>query len=98
MFRRWLRQPTSDFGSGLVHDPLRTKIFFLDVLTNTQAKRFVNDALDAIRNQLNLLERDGENNAEEESRTACFAARNAILITQARITWLEEVLQAMDDS
>jgi DNA-binding PadR family transcriptional regulator len=98
VFRRWVRQPTPDFGNGLLHDPLRTKIFFLDVLTNAQAMSLVNNALDAIRNQLSLLERDCDNSHEEENRTTYFAARNAILITEARISWLEEVLQGLDES
>jgi DNA-binding PadR family transcriptional regulator len=97
VLQRWLRQPTPDPATELIHDPLRTRIFFLDILTTRQAKNLVENALEAIRHRLSSLQRDCHNNPIDENPSAYFAARNAVLITEARINWLKEVLQGIGD-
>lgn len=98
VLRRWVGQLSPDPATELVHDPLRTKIFFLDILTPRQAKTLVKNALEAVRNRLSSLQRDCDDNPVEKNRTAYFAARNALLITVARVEWLEEVLHGISDS
>jgi len=87
VFRRWLRNLKPDLDVALMHDPLRSKLFFLDALTANQARTLVEEALDGLRNQLSSFQGYAEQNP--------IVGRNMLLVTQARIEWLKEVLKTM---
>ncbi len=97
VLRRWLRQvePVSD--TGLIHDPLRLKILFIDLLSRKQAQNFADSAIEEVRSQLELRLIDCENNSVSKDLGGGLAARNAYMLTHARLAWLEEVKSELDD-
>lgn len=89
--RRWLRMPIAQGDATLIHDPLRTRMLFLSALPCEEALSFVSDALEALRRALRQAQEDCRENPLREDRFAHFAAKNALLVTRARVKWLAEV-------
>ena len=90
MFRQWLRVPPGPNDSALVHDPLRTRVLFLAALPRDEARLFVSNALDALRRELPQAMEACRTSAKDKRPFSHFAARNALLLTRARIRWLIE--------
>lgn len=97
VLRGWVRRLDLLSEAGLVHDPLRSKLFFIEVLTKQQARKTVDDARAKLREQLVLCRRFSHDNPIEKDRGAYFAGRNMLIITRARIAWLDEVAEALVD-
>lgn len=95
VFRRWLRNLNPEADAGLLHDPMRSKLFFLDAISKAQAERLVRSALAELREQLRQFESDCEAVSDRKNSAAHLAARNTLLLTNARVVWLEEVLQSI---
>ncbi len=89
--RRWLRVPIAQGDATLIHDPLRTRMLFLSALPREEALSFVADALEALRRALRQAQEDCRENPGREDPFAHLAARNALLVTRARVKWLAEV-------
>ncbi len=89
--KRWLRASIALGDGTLIHDPLRTRMLFLSALPRTEALLFVSDALAALRRTLQHAQKDCRDNPVHENPFAHFAARNALLVTRARVKWLAEV-------
>ena len=78
-----------------MHDPLRSKLFFIKVLTKQQARKMVDEARAKLRDQLVLCRGYSGDHRIEKDRGAYFAGRNMVIITRARIAWLDEVAAAL---
>ncbi len=89
--KRWVRAPISLGDGALIHDPLRTRMLFLSALPREEALSFVSDALGALRRALQQAQKDCREKPVGEDQFAHFAARNALLVTRARVKWLAEV-------
>ena len=94
VLRRWLRS-SSPADSALPHDPLRTRMQFLEALPAAAATAFVTEVLETLTEQLASLERRSRRGDEGCSRFERFADRNAVLLTRARIRWLKEVREVL---
>ena len=88
VFRRWLRNLKPEVDAALMHDPLRSKLFFIDAMTNDQARTFVKKAMEELKGQIGGFHKFSAHNT--------VAGRNMLLVTKARIKWLEEVLDQME--
>jgi DNA-binding PadR family transcriptional regulator len=88
--RGWLSDP-SEADTALLHDPLRTKVLFLAALSPKEGREFVAKALEALHRQLATARADCRREAAGGSRDSRLAARNALLLTRARVAWLIEV-------
>ncbi len=89
--KRWVRAPMALGDGTLIHDPLRTRMLFLSALPREEALSFVSDALVVLRRTLQHSQKDCRENAIRQNQFAHFAARNALLVTRARVNWLVEV-------
>lgn len=89
--KRWVRSPIALGDGTLIHDPLRTRMLFLSALSREEALSFVSDALASLRRALQQAQKDCRANPVGENQFAHFAARNAWLVTCARVKWLAEV-------
>ena len=66
-------------------------MLFLSALPRADALSFVSDALVALRGTLQHAQNDCRDNPVEDDQFAHFAARNALLVTRARVKWLAEI-------
>ena len=92
IFRKWLRNPDTSTDLALVHDPLRTRILFLSALTSEQSREFVERSLIDLQHQASKIKKELKQLSDADDRCRYLGARNAMLLTKARIQWLEEVL------
>ena len=93
--RKWIRTPLAQTEATLVHDPLRTRVFFLAAIPRDEARSFVSDALHALRLEALRAKEDCRNSANDKCSFSYLAARNALLVTRVRIRWLIEVREAL---
>ena len=91
VFRRWLQNLDFDNDLGLVHDPLRLKILFLEALPAKESIQLVERAIEGIQTKIVQLKLDCNKNTLESNPGVYFASRNALLLTKARLTWLNEM-------
>ena len=73
-------------------------MLFLSALPHEQALAFVSDSLAALRRALHQAQGDCRKNPVGEDQFAHFAARNALLVTRARVKWLAEVQARLEAS
>lgn len=94
-FRKWLKAPPGQTDATLVHDPLRTRLFFLAAIPRDEARSVVSEAIDALRREAAQAKEDCRKSANDKCPFSHFAARNALLLTRARIRWLTEVQEEL---
>ncbi len=91
----WLATPNVESDTALLYDPLRARLFFLDLLPPAKARTFVATALEQLHTHLRTEEAEYRN-PRDPGRFTHLAVRNGILLTRARIRWLREVADFLD--
>ncbi len=90
--RRWLAGPPGREEFDAPPDPLRTRLYFLGLLSRAKQEEFLDGALSALREQLDQSEAYlGSSGSQGPEGLSRLAARGAVFATRARIQWLEEV-------
>lgn len=87
--KRWLRAKSTP-AELIGHDPLRTRFRYLDRLAPSDALRAVDDAEKVLREALAQIRLDTPEDLLDQ-----LSHRNAELTLLARLTWLEEVRDAL---
>lgn len=92
----WLREAPGAAELDPPADPLRTRLFFVGLLTRREQERFFEDALAGLRDQVKQGEAYVQEYAEDGPEAISrLAARGGIHVTRARLRWLTEVRDAM---
>lgn len=86
--RAWLRPPLPLEAGGTTFDPIRTRLFFIDVLPADQRLAFIEDAERAVNEQIRLNE---EHRRAEEDPLEALGALGVIYELKARRQWLRAV-------
>ena len=94
--REWIKALPGGTNAALVHDPLRTKVLFLEALPRDEARSLVSDCIDALRQEAEQAKEDCRKSANDKCPFSHFAARNAFLVTRVRIRWLNEVQKELE--
>ncbi len=84
----WLEPPFSDAVISVAPDPVRTRVSILGALPRARRIRFLKQAIAELRRHLESLEPGAE--WDDDDRRAL---RGAVLVTRARIEWLDELLR-----
>jgi DNA-binding PadR family transcriptional regulator len=95
--RAWLSPPLSDLVVGVPPDPLRTRLYFLEALPPDRRQRFLSEAEDKVRSQLERLQGQGE--PDPGANLVTFLAdRGAVRAMAARLEWIQEMRQSLGQS
>jgi DNA-binding PadR family transcriptional regulator len=90
VLRAWLRAPVSVITAAYTHDPLRARVFFLDMISPGQRREMLDDAIAKTEHVLSLHRRDRD--AQPDLSAWELAGREgAIRELQARLDWLCEL-------
>jgi DNA-binding PadR family transcriptional regulator len=93
----WLSPPWPDWVPAVPPDPLRTRMNFLDALPPAQQRKLLADAEQLVRAHLGRVQEEAER--ERENGFYNFmTARGAVLAMTARLEWLHEVRQALQNA
>jgi DNA-binding PadR family transcriptional regulator len=92
---RWVAPPLSKTTIGVPVDPLRTRVRFLEILSNSERKRFVEEAIAQLQQHITTIRGDCRKRKASGDVFSYFTARGALLSCNARLRWLIEVRNAM---
>lgn len=93
--RLWLSLPTPEWVAGVPPDPLRTRVRFLDAISLSQQRAFVQNAQQRTQAHLRSVEADCEQK-RAKGGFEYLMARGALLSMQSRCAFLQEVADALD--
>jgi DNA-binding PadR family transcriptional regulator len=88
--RAWLIPPLPPAAMAAQPDPIRTRLFFLNVLASTERRRFFSEVERGLVERLALERASWEAARREDDAIETLAARGALLQTRARLAWLRE--------
>ena len=89
--RRWLQPPVPDDDAGITFDPIRTRAYFLKLVSEEDWSALLADAEEKTRRQIEVVAADAERYSREGDRFSALAMRGGVFELQARLAWLREV-------
>ena len=91
----WLMPPLPEAAASITFDPLRTRSFFLRVLSPEQQLAFFDDAEKQLLAQLPALQADCEAYREAGDWHSEQAQIGTLLVTEARLAWVRQYRRAL---
>ena len=95
--REWLAPPLAE-ELGLPLDPLRARVRFLGALTAEERLRFLDEARNLLEGVLDQLEQRLLEHQKGGSAWEIAMARGAVMVTRARLAWIEELSQTLEST
>lgn len=95
--RRWIAEAGAPEVAANVSDALRTRAFFLDALSPGERRSFVESAL-AAAEAFHAVTKEYGRSRVGEGETERIAARGGEYAAEARVRWLRELLDALNES
>lgn len=94
--RAWTGPPLTRELLGVPADPLRTRVRFLEVLSDREQAAFLSEAEDGLIEQLKYVEADYEHRVAE-GPMARLMGRGAIYALRARLEWIREASKELEE-
>jgi DNA-binding PadR family transcriptional regulator len=91
VLRKWLESVIDLDVASSIHDALRTRMFFLDLLPPAARLDVVRSAIRACEEHTVAIEQDLEDRETSGDRFGVLAARGAWHAARARLVWLGEI-------
>jgi DNA-binding PadR family transcriptional regulator len=89
--RAWIAPPLPAEAGAPAFDPVRTRVYFLDVLPAGEREAFLDEAGRVVKEQLRLNIRQREENERNGQELEALGALGAIYELRARQQWLRAV-------
>ena len=93
--RKWLLAGTGPEFISSVTDPIRSRTFFLDVLSVAQRATYVDKLIVEMEHYLDKTKDHLSSMSQTDDSYAYLGALGAVKITEARLGWLREVRKAL---
>jgi len=97
--KAWVKAGTQEELVSAVSDPVRTRVFFLDVLTSRERTKLLADMLSALEDFLAYSETDLSLRMQDEesgSQGSYLGALGAVMTNQARVAYLRRVAKELE--
>ena len=95
--KKWLLAGTDPELIASVTDPIRSRMFFLDLLGASQQVRYIDTLIEAVESYLVETSDHLENVSEADDQYAYLGALGAVKITAARLEWLRVVRERLTE-
>ena len=89
--KRWLSGPDLVAAAAHTHDPLRTRVFFLGMVSSEERRSFIEDAIAKTTEVLDRHRADLKNKRPRLSEWDICGREGAIRELTARLDWLREI-------
>lgn len=89
--RSWLALPLPPEAVAPSHDPLRTRLFFVNVLAAPQRKRFFDDVERSLREQLAAVKQQHSGELAAGDLSEALGSLGVLYELKARLRWLREL-------
>jgi len=93
--RGWVLPPLSESAAATTLDSLRSRTYFLKLLSRDEQIAFCNDAIARLTLTLDSCIKDMNGYAQAGDRFSELAMLGAVRETESRLNWLNEVLAAI---
>ena len=90
--RNWILAGTGHEVISVTNDPIRTRSFFLDVITRPDQKEFLEKLIEQMESLLQDNNEYLDQQSQEDDLFGFLGAKGVCLATEARIEWLKLVL------
>ena len=95
--REWLAEGVDPSVAAAVHDAIRTRIFFLELLPEADRRDFIRSAIESCEDHAAAIQEDMERREAAGDRFGLLAARGAAATARARLAWLREIEAVLAD-
>ncbi len=96
--RAWLLPPLPVEDVAFSVDPVRTRVYYLGILSAEERQQFVEDALAQTRRHAAVVAADCDARRLGSDRMQYLGARGVLYETRARLRWLEELRRELEDA
>lgn len=96
--KAWLMPPLPMEDVTYAHDPIRTRVYSLDILDADERRQFVDDALEQTGRHMAVVRADCEAHRRAGSFLQHLGSRGVLSEMRARIRWLQELREALPRS
>jgi DNA-binding PadR family transcriptional regulator len=93
--KKWLLAGASPEPISSLTDPIRSRTFFLDVLSTTERATYLDKLIVEMELYLSKTKDHLSNMSEMDDEYARLGALGAVRITEARLEWLQQVRKAL---
>jgi len=93
--KKWLLAGASSEPISSLTDPIRSRTFFLDVLSAAQQATYLDELIAEMERYLEKTNDHLSKMSETEDSCGYFGALGAVRITEARLGWLRDVQKAL---
>jgi DNA-binding PadR family transcriptional regulator len=94
--RQWLSPPLPSSAAAITFDPIRTRAFFLGVLTKEQQRAFLREAERQMMAQVPVLEAEVARYQHSGDWFSEQAQRGALHVMTGRLAWIQEFKAALN--
>lgn len=91
--KTWLKPPLSSEAAEAVFDAVRTRAFFIGLLTTSERTRFLEDVREALKEHAKVVAAYCESRRESGDEFGYLASRGAVHAARARLAWVDELRQ-----
>lgn len=92
---RWVGPPLEPWTAAPAFDPIRTRMYFLEVIPREERLRFVDEAMENLRSQIAPLRVEQRVLDREPSSARALASLGTIHELEGRLRWLRVVRERM---
>jgi len=89
--KEWLLAGAGSDSVSSVTDPIRSRTYFLDVLSASQQEAYLDDLVSEMERFLVQTKEHLRNLSDSDDQYACLGAAGAVKITEARLEWVRDV-------
>jgi len=94
--RRWMLAASHAEVAANISDAVRTRAFFLSVMSPHDRRQFVDESLEALEAFLKITQQDLEDRSSEVDDLSRLAALGGVRQAEARVAWMREVKSYVD--
>ncbi len=87
----WLNPPLPEDAARITYDPVRTRAYFLGVLSPQHRRAFLADAERQLEQQIPWIEGECKRYRAAGDEFSALAMSGALYVVQARLDWIAEV-------
>jgi DNA-binding PadR family transcriptional regulator len=91
----WLHPPLPEDAARITYDPIRTRVYFLGILSPQRRREFLADAERQLEQQIPWIEGECERYRAAGNEFSALAMRGALHVVQARLDWIAEVRRCL---
>ena len=97
VLKAWLTPPLPAEDLAFTLDPVRTRVYYLDALSASEQRRFVNECLTQAKRRVTVIKAESDDRQHSGDRFSYLGGLGVLYEAKARVRWLEHLRSALGD-